>query len=193
MIVVEGADGSGKTTLAEWICEETGREYRRPPQEVLSSTEGPTPALLDWWTEQLWLEQVQLKDGVYDRCVMISEPIYMPVMRPKPLYQPSDHERLMRRFIEVQPLIIFCNPPWSAIKENFKKHKLKGATIAKQAQIVWLYHQAQFYWEEIFENRPNLGRVLSYDWQNTDEVWPGIYKYIEEEASLLSQQQRGGY
>jgi hypothetical protein len=193
MIVVEGADGSGKTTLAEWICEETGREYRRPSQEVLSSTEGPTPALLEWWNEQLWLEQVQLKDGVYDRCTMISEPIYMPVTRPKPLYQPSEHERLMRRFIEVQPLIIFCNPPWSAIKENFKKHKLKGVTLAQQAQIVWLYHQAQFYWEEIFENRPNLGRVLSYDWQNTDELWPGIYKYIEEEASLLSLQQRGGY
>jgi GTPase SAR1 family protein len=194
VIVVEGPDGAGKTTLAKRICEETNREYRRPPQEVLSSTTGPTPELLDWWHEQLFAPQAVLKEGVFDRCMMISEPIYMAVTRPRPLIQPHQMIGLNRKFVDLAPLIIFCFPGWGEIKKNLQdedRAQLKGArSLGDHAKILWLYYMAREMYTSLFK-ATGKGAVLTYDWYNTDEVWPGINSFIAREAEELANQARG--
>src|SRR5215472_10794451 len=78
MLIVEGPDGGGKTTLAHAIADAYDLTYMRPPPELLSSSLGPGPGsgLHEWWVEQMRLPEKEHTRNVYDRCFFISEAIY---------------------------------------------------------------------------------------------------------------------
>jgi hypothetical protein len=112
VIIVEGPDGSGKTTLAEQIASELDREYRRPPPEALDSTTGPASWLADWWEGQLALHPRALAHGVYDRTFYISDPIYQQAQPDRKLLVDGVHlARGISRLWSIEPVLIFCLPP----------------------------------------------------------------------------------
>jgi adenylate kinase family enzyme len=186
MLVVEGPDGSGKTTLAHVLANDMGREYRRSPS--LSSREGGNRAHVDWWREQLWGDEAHRMGGVYDRSLLVSEPIYTPVMNRSPLVQAGEYIEMLTRFVSCFPLIIFCLPPWEQQKENLEdkaSEQLKGLTIKRAALVLWGYYIGQEYWRYLEE----LGklRVLTYDWSNMHEVQMGVQSYLTDEANRVGQ------
>lgn len=119
MLILEGPDGAGKTTLAREIMDHWGIEMA--PRVVDKDTNKMTDLVT--WVEENVAEGKQWK--LFDRHRLISEPIYGSIVRAKP----SDDEfmkmnwmkRVMQQFYDTEPLIIYCMPPLEIVKENVRR------------------------------------------------------------------------
>lgn len=115
MIVVEGPDGAGKTTLINTLREATGLEVA--PRVVSKDTE----AMVDLvkWTEENVRKGWQ--NLIFDRHRLISEPIYGPQLRATPAKGFDSLEwfyEQMSRFYEAEPITIYCLPPFEQVWAN---------------------------------------------------------------------------
>jgi hypothetical protein len=116
IIVVEGPDGGGKTTLVNQLAEHL--QLPIAPRVVSKDTQ----ALVDLkaWTEENVSQGFQ--EVIYDRHRLISEPIYGSILRAD--FEPGFDDlawyySMWRQFIlEVNPIIIYCVPPWETVKAN---------------------------------------------------------------------------
>lgn len=115
MIVVEGPDGAGKSTLIREIQSEF--PITLAPRVVSKDAE----AMVDLvkWVEE---DNAKLGQGVvYDRHRLISEPIYGAILRAQaePGFDDIDWlERMMRQFYSKKPTLIYCLPPREVVKNN---------------------------------------------------------------------------
>lgn len=116
MIIIEGPDGSGKTTLIRQIQEQYP-DLQVAPRVVSKQTE----AMVDM---QEWVN-INLSLGVqytlFDRYRLISEFIYGPILRKE--QQPGFTSMTwawhsLRRFQQLRPLIIYCMPPLEVVMQN---------------------------------------------------------------------------
>lgn len=158
MIVVEGPDGSGKTTLAKWIEEEFSIEYRRAP--TLSSEHGPDDEAVVWFENQM---DRDIEGGVYDRIFTISEPIYQLATPGRPLMRDEVYMGLALQKLWVKcDLLIFCLPPWADARQNLEdvnRLALQGVDVLALEKIHWAYnYQFQLFKECYFD------RVTLYDY-----------------------------
>lgn len=145
MIILEGPDGGGKTTLAKHISEHFNLPYMR--HEGVSSTHGPDgPAIIEWWDEQISSN----KQAVYDRCFYISEPIYQLATPGRPLLaEPLVMIHGIMRLTNFTPLTIFCIPPWEAAIANVgQRDRLEGVDDLALQKIHWAYHVSYALWSE---------------------------------------------
>jgi len=115
MIVVEGPDGSGKTTLIKEI--QTQFPVTVAPRVVSKDAEAMVD-LVQWVEEN----NQKLDQGVvYDRHRLISEPIYGPVLRSQTEAGFEDIHWMtaqMRLFYAKKPVLIYCLPPRGIVKAN---------------------------------------------------------------------------
>jgi len=154
MVIVEGPDGCGKTTLAKRIERECGLEYAR--YSGLSSSEGPTDTgIILWWDQQF--DKADENSHVYDRCFYISEQVYQMVMPERQLLMPghSMAEGIYRVW-DVNPLIIFCLPPQEEFEKNtFQagRPKLLGVDDRLMRKTYWQYWCMYGLWSNcLFDN-----------------------------------------
>lgn len=159
MIIVEGPDGSGKTTLVKRLAEELG--YPVAPRVVGTDTNPVVGVDLNRWVEG------NLKQGfhktIYDRHRLISDPIYSSLIRQRPgmtsqsialaegiplgteLYERACDQM---RFKAIHPLVIVCLPPLADYLDNLAEDPantqlyLRGTDL-KLARQVWA---AYFNW-----------------------------------------------
>lgn len=116
MVIVEGCDGSGKTTLIRRLCKEL--EVDIMPR-ACTSDKGPIDNLRAWVERDLQ-SGMQPGSGLYDRHPLISELIYGPLVRGQ---LPDDFDQwwltaMLAKLDRLEPLIIFCIPPWPAVESN---------------------------------------------------------------------------
>jgi len=161
MIVIEGPDGSGKTTLAQQLAAEFPISYERAPH--LSSQTGPSGVeLVDWWEKQLKLKK---KDKIYDRTFYISEPIYQLAQPDRKLL--VDSKRFYTgwfKFVNRIDLLIFCQPSWPVARqvlEDEGRLSLEGVNLNQLEKIHWLYDVISCHYMEIL-----FERVTLYDYTN---------------------------
>ena len=162
-IICEGPDGSGKTTLAKKIADEFDLEYRRPPAEALSSTVGPADWLAEWWDGQLAMRQSALGHGVYDRCFYISDPIYQQAQPWRDLLLDGEHlARGISRLWSVEPILIFCLPPFNVQLSNISqagRDRLENVGNDQLLKIDNAYWAAYAIWSQaLYDN------VMLYDY-----------------------------
>lgn len=116
MIIVEGPDGAGKSSLIERLVE----KFNLPvaPRVVSKDTE----AMVDLvkWTEDNVTSGFQ--NRIFDRHRLISEPIYGALMRKafQPQFDNIVWLTAMNSFLfkECRPLVIYCLPPFETVREN---------------------------------------------------------------------------
>jgi hypothetical protein len=117
MIVVEGPDGAGKTTLINQIKTATGLQVA--PRVVSKDAE----AMVDL---KLWVE-LNVAQGwqplIFDRHRLFSEPIYGPILRDKLEPGFSDLQwfgEMLATFYRCNPVIIYCLPPFDVVWANIQ-------------------------------------------------------------------------
>lgn len=114
MIILEGPDGGGKTSLAQ----DLSKTLNMPIAERVVSQQ--TEALTDLrvWTEDNLRQGFQRK--IFDRHRLISDPIYRAVFgnHNAQLYDPGWLTKAMAQFADIDPIIIFCMPSLEVVALN---------------------------------------------------------------------------
>lgn len=167
VIVVEGPDGAGKSTLAQRLSKEMGRP--------LLHTGGP-PASKELLLMKLEKIDAAQNNVILDRTPHISDPIYAKA-EGRPLFLPvsSLHTRLQ----ELNPIIIYCR--LKSPREMYK-HMYKG--MDKE-------HKPQKHFAVVAENY--LGIVQDYDTamlkvQMTLGLDVLYYDWTQQSANMLSRE-----
>lgn len=123
MIIVEGPDNSGKSTLIQNLL----KDYTI---ELFSTSKGPIHDLN--YFERKILETTQNLEFphlIMDRCSLLSEEIYGPTLRSKNLIDELEYPSYYRRKLysslsQGETFLIYCRPP-KPILLDFKNHQVK--------------------------------------------------------------------
>lgn len=116
MVIVEGPDGAGKSTLIADLMERF--KISTAPRVVSKDAEAMVD--LKVWVEQNIAEGFQYK--IFDRHRLISEYIYGPLLRKE--QQPGFTDlawstvMLHRLYTTVEPIVIYCLPPLEVVRAN---------------------------------------------------------------------------
>lgn len=170
MLVVEGPDGSGKTTLAKKISEEFGIEYRRAP--TLSSTDGADYSVYQWFREEINANDT----AVYDRCFAVSELIYqLATPHRKLIITPKGMRDMMTDMWIKQVHWIFCLPAWEVSKPIIQSQpeKLRGVDENQLEKIHWAYSQIG----NLIDLANPAGLVYKYDFTASPE-WDTHERFV---------------
>lgn len=121
LIILEGPDGAGKTTLAREL-EQLGYRYVHhgvPPAEALDGD------LFRWFLKPLYAAKVRAdanQPTVFDR-LHLSDRTYGPVMRGSATLTELQ-ERLLERFLHARGgQVVLCLPPWRVVLNNWLKNQ----------------------------------------------------------------------
>ena len=122
MIIVDGVDNTGKTTLAQELAE----KYDLP----LRKSTGPQKDNPEIVKEFIYstLERDLQDEVIYDRHALITEKVYGPVLRGKNVLEEiEDSYYLLYMFKQTRPLIIYTVLPAEEIKATFEERdQLEG-------------------------------------------------------------------
>jgi GTPase SAR1 family protein len=119
VLIVEGPDGSGKTTLVNRLCEELGVEVR---SRASTSDDGPIDDLWAWVVRDMG---TNTNSGIYDRHPLVSEMIYGSILRGEVRLGDEDPHQLVQIlefFYGMKPLIIYCLPKLKTVRVNVGKN-----------------------------------------------------------------------
>lgn len=127
-IILEGPDGSGKTTLARSL-EALGYDYQH---------QGPPPSGTEAFVHYTKLLCSASKPTVFDR-FHLGELVYGPLLRGKSGLHPSDVLRITSLIQEMQVAIVFCYPPWAVCLENTRRKEelIKDNMVMNMAYKLW--------------------------------------------------------
>jgi hypothetical protein len=136
VIIVEGPDGGGKTTLIRQMQDRYGLEVA--PRVVSKETTAMVD--LKQWVEDNLSEGPQWK--LFDRHRLISEPVYGPILRQ---YIEDGFDSMvwmmlqMRRFYEIEPLVVYCMPPLNVVRGNVQNDPDNKAVAWKIEAVYQAY------------------------------------------------------
>lgn len=115
MIVVEGPDGAGKTTLIEALME----RFDLPVAPRVVSKDAEAMVDLKVWVDKNLLQGFH--GTIYDRHRLISETIYGPILRSTPSPGFDDVlwlEPRINEFYRLKPITIYCLPNLDTVRRN---------------------------------------------------------------------------
>src|SRR5690606_4664522 len=108
LVILEGPDGSGKSTLGTYLASQTERPLLHSP--------GVTQGELEMKAWVLRMLTSPLRDNlILDRFPLVSELVYGPVLRNEVLI-PKFHP-LYAAWHRIPTTLIYCRPPTDAIHE----------------------------------------------------------------------------
>ena len=123
MIIVEGPDGGGKSTLVSRI--ETDWNLKREPKAVTSDAQSLFP--IGTWIEEELAKGFSMR--VYDRFALISSARYLMFENRtfvEPLTNPDWLKIQYHTMKRVDPVIIYCLPPLEEVKANLSREDNSG-------------------------------------------------------------------
>lgn len=178
MLVVEGPDGAGKTTLVRRLSEYLNWDIA--PKVVDHNTISHVDMVQ--WVE--FNVATGLKPIIFDRHRLLSEPIYGPLIRRKtePGFDNLTWLRVMNhRFRSLEPMVIFCLPPFETVAKNVEDDIFNRTVARHIAPIYWSYFNVAATW-----GQPSLV------WDYTGELTKGytdslVHSDFEKLSYLVSE------
>lgn len=164
IVVVEGCDGSGKTTLIE-----RARENQRDRYFMTVRASRYPPDLASAFKYLQWVKYCPI-DCILDRIHFISDRIYGPILRDQDLFADLPlHFGVMQ-----MGAVVYARPPTEVILDNVSKTThLKGVREAAP-RIIEAYDELMFKLE--MSGIP----VIKYDYTQDEPV--GLWRYVWERA-----------
>ena len=165
MILIEGPDNSGKSTLALQLSKEFGfKLYDRP--------HGPPKNADELVMRALQLALVQSKKNlIVDRHPLIGENVYGPILRghnmwdEKPDYEKILGDDLVDKIHKGDVFIIYCRPPREVVL-NLKTHQVKDYDTPSHLKAL----------------TKKSGEILDCYDENLRTFASHIYDYTEEDS-----------
>ena len=158
MIIVEGPDGGGKTSLARHLAQHLAMSIA--PRVVSKETEAMTD--LRVWTDENLRRGFQRM--IFDRHRLISDPIYRAVFgkHNARLYNPAWLTSALDQFYGIDPIIIFCMPPLEVVALNLADDPDNKVVVNDIEKIYYSYVAA---WAQL-KSGPELSSMFWYDYSN---------------------------
>jgi hypothetical protein len=169
LIIVEGVDGSGKSTLIQKIRENIKKYFW-----IMKSSQRPKSALQ--LTNLLTLVRQGMAIEIsflFDRFPLISEQIYGPILRDFSIVD-LNYEEIGRRIKgltpkRIEPLIIHCRPPTSIIRARIKALPQMEGVVQNLDRLIAEYDFAMAGLKKEL-------KVVTYDSENDD--LEKLYEFI---------------
>ena len=186
MLIVEGPDGSGKTTLITSLREKLGLKVA--PRVVGQDTK---PLLdLKHWVETQGLSTAPL---IYDRHRLISEFVYGPILRKtqnEGFTDPNWVYTYIQSLAFRRPMIVFCMPPLEVIRKNLEGDPDNTKVVDYIEQIYAGYLAQYSLWaaiDNVYNRRSEhcIPRVIFHDYTYD----PSLEKF-DSWAPLIRNNQR---
>lgn len=173
MIIVEGPDGSGKTTLIRQL----ERDLKLPvAKKVVDSNMRPMANLAKWTEDNV---DKGFQPVIFDRHRLISEPIYGPATRSRQDLKFLDLGWLgdmMWRFYQAKPLIIYCLPDLETVRVNVNKPETHNAAVASRIAAVYAGYVAR----SASDFSRGVGRLYNYRTTRYDEILQWLQWGLED-------------
>lgn len=164
LILIEGMDGTGKTTLANKLLKMFPQfEYKKPVP-----SKGPEGQNADHMINWMLKTFKEAKENNYllDRVNLVSEEIYGPICRGFSILR--DNEKMitvMSQFFALNPIIIYCRPQLGTIMDNLTKEPdIQMSGVLERAEPLVLAY------DRFFDNWKKVGvEVIDYNYTITSE------------------------
>lgn len=155
LIVVEGVDGSGKTTLIQNFRQATSKH------SLIISRSGPPSCKEDLLTTLYGITNLGRREVpiIVDRHPLISEPIYGPIIRGKSYVDPPfNRENALEYVAATAHRVIYCKTDLETAQRASRRERQMDGVHDKY----WALYQA---YDKYMESLRRLGlRVIDYDW-----------------------------
>jgi hypothetical protein len=142
IIILEGCDGSGKTTLANWLRDELGYHIVKtgPPAPGESTFKSYTAALLE-------AAEAAVYNGrrtVFDR-LHTGETIYGPLLRGRDTLGIQGRDLIEALIAACGAVVVICAPPWEVLVKGWsgKDDLLKRESQLRQVNDAYLAEAAR--------------------------------------------------
>lgn len=155
-IIVEGMDGSGKTTLVNQLVEYLGDRGELVPG--YNRTPDPKSPMPQWWMEQLARNPVD-KVVVHDR-FFYPELVYGPLLRGR-VNMDGPTRAYVQEFLRKYAFLIYCRPNIETLVQGF--------TVEPQMDgLQEAFHELLLSYDELMiSEAPHYnGRFMRYDWKD---------------------------
>lgn len=133
MIIIEGPDHMGKTTLIGQLKESF------PILEVSRSI-GNSPGLARWLMKEILINKKN-KIKIYDR-FFFSELVYGPLLRGRACFTSTEDELILGMLTKIKPLVIICDRPIEDVVVTIDdSEQMVGVDSGSIAAIQREYHK----------------------------------------------------
>lgn len=177
MIIVEGPDGGGKSTLVKTLSAELGLPVA--PRVVGSDTRPLTDLAV--WTERNVDQGFQRV--IFDRHRLISEPIYSPFKNHEPTSRFMNlnwvADMTWRFYTQCKPIIIYALPPIGEVHRNVQNPDSDNLVVQE-----WINHiYAGYVARASIDFSRGVGRLYNYKVTRLDDILGWVKLMIEDRES----------
>lgn len=174
MLIVEGPDGGGKTTLIRQLQE--AFDIPVAPRVVTKDTKAMLN-LRTWVDDNL---DKGFQNMIFDRYRLISETIYGPILRDKA--QPGFDDLVwitprMKRLYELRPTIIYCIPPLETVIKNITSDP-DNKVVASKIEAIYSAYVARAALDYTFS--PGIVKIWNYKTSPSIDGKPIWFNAIHE-------------